>query len=275
MNEGAFLIRVLTSLVLVPVVLVLIWFEPLRPVLSVVIAAFAGIGLYEYYAIVRARKIQPETIVGIVFGTLLALSGHTGQPLVVGFFLFLAVTVVGAFHMFRPTTTVESMGVSIFGLVYVGWLFAHFSMLRAEPKIGSGVALLILVTVVFTDAGAYICGKLFGRHKLAPKLSPKKTWEGSIGGLVLSIGGACVLFALSDRYIKLPHWSLPHYILIVAVLSAVSQLGDLLESAMKRSAGIKDSGVLFPGHGGVLDRCDGYLFAAPLLYYIVVFSRTL
>ena len=117
MNDGAFLIRVVTSLVLVPVVLVLIWFEPLRPAFSAVIAAFAGIGLYEYYAIVRARKIQPETIVGIVFGTLIALSGHLGEPLVVGVFLFLAITVTGVFHMFRPTTTVESTAASIFGLI--------------------------------------------------------------------------------------------------------------------------------------------------------------
>jgi len=275
MNEGAFLIRVLTSLVLVPVVLVLILFEPMRPAFSIVIACFAAVGLYEYYAIVRQRKIQPETIVGMVFGTLVALSGHTGNPMLVGLLLFVAITVAGMFHMFRPTTTVESTGVSIFGIVYVGWLFAHVTLLRAEPEIGAGLAVLLLVTVALTDAGAYVCGKLLGRHKLAPTLSPKKTWEGSIGGGLLSIGGASLLFVLSAHYAKLPDWSLPHYMLTAACMSGISQLGDLMESAMKRSAGIKDSGVLFPGHGGVLDRCDGYLFAAPLLYYIVAFPKSL
>lgn len=275
MRNSGLILRVLTALVTVPLVLVLIWAESLRPVFSLFIAGLAAMGLYEYFDIVQHRKVPAEMAAGIILGTLVALSGHTGQLTVTTLALCAAAGIVCFTHMFRKGQSAEGTATSVFGVLYVGWFFCHVSLLRAEPVTGAGLATLLLVTVALTDAGAYATGKLIGRHKLAPKLSPNKTWEGAIGGLTFSVTGATVMYVLSRDYAALPQWPYFQYALVGAVLSVVSQLGDLAESGMKRSANVKDSGFLFPGHGGVLDRCDGYLFAAPVLYYMVVAFRSL
>lgn len=133
--------------------------------------------------------------------------------------------------------------------------------------------MLLFVAVILTDCGGYFIGKYFGRHKMAPVISPKKTWEGAAAGLAASVAGLAAVFFLRPQFEEglWPEWSLQRYILAGAVLSVASQLGDLTESSLKRDAGVKDSGTLFPGHGGVLDRCDGFLFAAPVLYYMATF----
>ena len=138
------------------------------------------------------------------------------------------------------------------------------------PGEGPGIVTALFVSVILTDTAAYFGGRALGRHKLAPVVSPNKTWEGAVSGFVFAVLGMCVLYVLRDRYswTALPEWSLFKYAIAGALLSVASQVGDLVESSLKRDAGVKDSGVFFPGHGGVLDRCDGFLFAAPVLYYI-------
>jgi len=125
--------------------------------------------------------------------------------------------------------------------------------------------------VALSDTGAYFAGKNFGRHKMAPRVSPKKTWEGSIGGLLLAMAGIGVIYGIHNytqtKY--LPAWPLYRYVLVGLVLAIVGQVGDLVESMLKRDAGVKDSGQVLPGHGGVLDRCDGFLFAGPVMYYLL------
>jgi phosphatidate cytidylyltransferase len=131
-----------------------------------------------------------------------------------------------------------------------------------------------LAIVALTDTGAFFVGKAIGRHKLAPKASPGKTWEGAVGGFAASILGAITVYVVSNNYpaLHFPEWDMWRYLYAGVVLSIASQIGDLAESVLKRDAGVKDSGNFFPGHGGVLDRCDGFLFAAPFLYYIALFS---
>jgi len=159
---------------------------------------------------------------------------------------------------------------SVFGVLYLGWFPAHVNLLLSEPVIGPGLVTMLIVAVVMTDTGAYFSGSLLGRHKLAPKVSPNKTWEGAAGGVVTSLLGMAALHALAPHFDALPDWPLTRYLHIGLVLSVSAQIGDLAESCLKRDAGIKDSGNLFPGHGGMLDRCDGLLFAAPVLYYAIV-----
>jgi phosphatidate cytidylyltransferase len=132
--------------------------------------------------------------------------------------------------------------------------------------------MLLLAAVVFTDTFAYFIGKNFGKRKLAPVVSPKKTWEGAIGGFVFAIGIAVGLCYASRAFewTAFPDWSALRYALAAAGVSAVAQLSDLVKSSVKRDAGVKDSGTIFPGHGGALDRCDGFLFSAPVLYYMTV-----
>src|SRR5690606_3746527 len=176
----------------------------------------------------------------------------------------------------RNQRSVPGLASSVFGIFYVGWFGAHFTLLhsvhRGDVHIGPGLVTLLIVAVVLTDSAAYFVGSRFGRHKVAPAISPNKSWEGAAGGLVFSLAGMAVLYFLYRRFPDgpLPDWNFPRYLFAGALLSAVAQVGDFAESAIKRDAGVKDSGVLFPGHGGVLDRCDGFLFAAPVLYYFVI-----
>jgi phosphatidate cytidylyltransferase len=129
----------------------------------------------------------------------------------------------------------------------------------------------LLVAVAISDTGAYFVGRAFGKHKLAPMTSPKKSWEGAAGGVVFAVLAVLVLWQLVrhfgwQRYYPPTMWWA--WAVLAAILAVVSQIGDLAESMIKREMGVKDAGRFFPGHGGVLDRCDGLLFAAPALYYL-------
>jgi phosphatidate cytidylyltransferase len=152
---------------------------------------------------------------------------------------------------------------TIFPVLFVGLALGYVIMLRTVPgEDGTDLILLVLICPIFADTFAYYVGSSIGRHRLAPRLSPKKSWEGAIGGIVGSVLGA--LLAHLWFYQRLP---LSHAIVIGLVLGAAAILGDLAESLVKRATGVKDSSSLIPGHGGLLDRADSLLFAAPILYY--------
>jgi phosphatidate cytidylyltransferase len=168
--------------------------------------------------------------------------------------------------------------VSIFCLLYVGLTLVSLPALREETN-GPSLVTFLLVVIWGGDIAALYVGRTWGRHKLAPKLSPKKTWEGSLGSMAGSLLAAGALLALADW---LSQWdsaklSYPEdiwYWLGLAVgLNIAAQVGDLAESALKRSVGVKDSGNLLPGHGGVLDRIDALLLAAPVLWYAQVIHQ--
>jgi len=265
----ALVLRAATTLVVLPLVLLLVWAPQARLLFSLFITALAAVGLYEYYAIVRCRQISPETIGGILAGAAVTLSGHWDRFLLTALLLYGGCLLVSALHIARGQTSLTGLATSMFGILYIGWFAAHMVLLRASAPFGSGLVTLLVVAVSLTDIAAYLVGSLLGRHKLAPGVSPGKTWEGAIGGFLATVLGMAALWAVSRRWGALPAWSLGRYAGAGALLSLVAQVGDLAESCLKRSAGVKDSGGLFPGHGGVLDRCDGFLFAAPALYYMV------
>ena len=269
---GGLLTRVLTALVLFPTALVLTLVPSLAPIFALFIAAFACVGLFEYYRLVEAKGYFPEHVAGVFCGTLITLTGSYGDPTVTAGVLFFSMVMVSAIHVTHARGAIASLATSICGLVYVGWFPAHLLLLHSLGVVGRGLVLVLLVAVVLTDVAAYFVGKQFGRHKLAPVVSPKKTWEGSAGGLLFSIAGMSILYFLNRRFEWpwLPEWPLWQYAITGALLSVAAQIGDLFESALKRDAEVKDSGALFPGHGGVLDRCDGFLFAAPVLYYMAL-----
>ena len=163
-----------------------------------------------------------------------------------------------------PSLSVES---TLLGVVYIGWAFGHhLILLREISGAGKGLIFFLLVTVWLGDTAAYLFGKRFGRHKLRPTISPGKTIEGTIAGIVFgTLGGLGVWsFFLQDIM------SLPHTLILGVLLGVVGQVSDLSESVIKRSADVKDSGQLIPGHGGLLDRCDSLIFSAPALYYYFV-----
>jgi phosphatidate cytidylyltransferase len=145
--------------------------------------------------------------------------------------------------------------------IYLAWLASHFVLLRDLPD-GREWVLLVILTVWITDSGAYFVGRAIGRHKLAPAVSPGKTWEGAIGG---QVAGLAALVGMSAAFgLDLP---IGHAIILGLLVPFVGQVGDLAESALKRGLGIKDSSHLFPGHGGMVDRLDSLLFAGPTLYW--------
>ena len=268
MFKRSFILRLLTTLVLVPLTLLLIWAPPLDFFFSLFIATLACIGAIEYFALLKAKQIPAETLPGVAAATVVAISGHFGIPGLTGLLMYGSILLVSAVHVVRGRLSLEGLAGSAFGPVYVGWFAAHMILLHKLPQAGPGLVTVLLVAVAVTDAFAYLGGSAFGRHKLAPRVSPAKTWEGAAVGFLLTLCGMAVVYAIGRRTGGWPDWTLARYVWVGALLSVVAQIGDLAESSMKRSAGVKDSGALFPGHGGVLDRCDGFLFAAPALYYV-------
>ena len=165
----------------------------------------------------------------------------------------------------------------VFGLLYIPWLLHYFYLIYLggvgqKPHVGAVNALVVLLMVWGYDAGAYFVGKSLGRHKAFPTVSPNKTWEGVVGGLVFAVLGAMLGASFSPVWRTLVFWDGFHHLLIAAFLvGGAAQLGDLFASKLKRAAGVKDSGTFLPGHGGTIDRIDGLLFALPVFYFYFTF----
>jgi phosphatidate cytidylyltransferase len=157
---------------------------------------------------------------------------------------------------------------TIFGVLYFGWILAHLIFLRGLDQ-GFGYLVFLSVAVVLNDVLAYTTGRLFGKHRLAPHISPKKTWEGAVGGLAGSLIGVSVF-----KY-TVPALSWPAALIAGVIIGITAPLGDLVVSVIKRDMAVKDSGKLIPGHGGLLDRCDSLIFATPAFYYFVLLARSL
>ena len=155
------------------------------------------------------------------------------------------------------------------GILYMGWLLGHYVTLR-ELDHGRELVLLVLFSTFACDTAAFFAGRTWGRHLMAPVISPKKTWEGAVAGFAAAIAAALVLRSL----LNLGDWELPlsnvQTIALGCLTGLFAQLGDLLESLIKRRAGAKDSGRLMPGHGGILDRIDSLVFTGAIVYYYVI-----
>jgi phosphatidate cytidylyltransferase len=184
-----------------------------------------------------------------------------------GALITLTFCVIGAFLwiLFRGRQPyIANVATTVLGMIYCGWLPLHLSFLRHLncERFNDGLVFLvmILISVILTDTGCYYVGRNFGKHKLAPVISPNKTIEGSIGGIICAIIGSMVI----GWYIGL-EWYLSFAIGLICTVFA--QIGDLCESLIKRDAGVKDSGDILPGHGGFLDRCDSYILTIPVMYY--------
>lgn len=264
--------RALTAGVLLPTAIALLWLPSLRLGFIAFVTAIAVVGLHEYYVLVRALNLRAETIVGTFGGgAVTALAGFYSLTTVNAVLLSVCFCVVAA-SLSRPERNPAALTANVFGVAYVGWLSAHVLLIHALPEVGRGLTLALFAAVIATDTAAYFVGKYMGRHPLAPVLSPKKTCEGAMAGLGAATVAVVGLSPLAQAWppLKLPDWPWWQYAAVGAGLSVAAQVGDLTKSSLKRAAGVKDSGTIFPGHGGVLDRCDGFLFAAPVLYYMAV-----
>jgi phosphatidate cytidylyltransferase len=261
------LARVLTGLIGIPLFLGFLYIG--KWPLFVLVAAMGIVGFHEYARMWRAKGIHVSLWIGwiasLAIFTWAVLAPENGVLLggiLTGTMLTLLCWVVFGFR----SHTVMDAFVSVSGIVYVGWLLSHLLLLRG---LGAGTGWdvgLKWVTLAFfstwvADSTAYFFGRAFGKQKLAPDISPKKTVEGAIGGGL----SALLVAALWGPVVGITAWQGG---LIGAGVSVLSVLGDLAESALKRYTGVKDSGALLPGHGGVLDRFDSSLFVLPFVYYI-------
>ncbi len=262
--------RVITGIILVTLTAVLIWVPVLHALLGFFIACLTTVAIWEYFRIVEPvnRNILNMTTIGLV--PLIILIGTFRSVMAIHLFFVLSFGILSVIYIFNKTTSISRLVHAFFGLFYLGWVPAHLLILHRMSE-GPGLITLFITAVALCDSGAYCVGKLFGKHALAPEISPNKTWEGSIGGIILSIVGTFVLWILHKTIFTqfLPMQSIVFYLKWGILLALLSQIGDLLESRWKREAGVKDSGMIFPGHGGVLDRCDGMLFAFPFFFYLI------
>jgi phosphatidate cytidylyltransferase len=252
--------RVLVAIALLPLVFLLIWAGGWWLVGAAAIVAL--IGLHELY--LMARELRPVLLAGYA-GAIAAIVGAEWGPewVLAGFFAtfpfaFLFKAAAGA----MPTTA--SVAATALGSAWIGVGLAHVVLIRELPEHGVLATYTVLLAVFASDTAAYGAGRLIGRHKMAPQTSPGKTWEGFVAGSIVAV--LVPFFAFYEEEFL----TVPESLILGGLIAIVGPLGDLFESAMKRDVGVKDTGRLLLGHGGMLDRIDALLFVAVASYYLLV-----
>ena len=259
--------RVLTALVLGPLVWALLRFAPAWAFSLTVALVIAG-GVWEAYGILAARGAKPLRWLGLACALTVAATFDTSTSfdLSLGISLTfgtMAIAIAAMSVRDNPADMLDAIQATLLPVLVVGLTLAHLIGLRSiGDEVGRDLIFLLFMCVMLADTAAYYVGSAVGRRKMAPRLSPKKSWEGAIAAVIVSIGAAWL--ARAWFYPEIP---LKHALIVGALLGPAGILGDLVESVFKRAAGVKDSGRLLPGHGGLLDRIDSLLFAAPILYY--------
>ena len=263
-------IRSLTGIVFIIIVIGSILLDPLAFLL--VFSVFNFVGLKEYQKLtLQANKLHAKaTPEYYIFGTLIyTIIGLSGLGIIDVRFSALIIVILFvqiAIELYRKTPQWKNITTLITGYVYVAVPFGlmnSFYYTGAIDVAQPGILIAMFILIWTSDVFAYLTGSMFGKHKLMERISPKKTWEGSIGGLVFAIIAAYII-SIYVTQLSTIEWML---LSVVAVISGA--LGDLVESLLKRNAGIKDSGTIFPGHGGVLDRFDAVLFATPMIFVFI------
>ncbi|MFC1900626.1 phosphatidate cytidylyltransferase [Chloroflexota bacterium] len=270
--------RIISALWIIPTLIAAIWFEWPLPWFTLYIAIWGAMAVLEFYRLISAFRVPPLTLFGVVW-TLLFIAGRDAQllsilgpkfniDLLVPFLLTSAVVLPMVWLLLRikKEETFASWAWTVAGILYVGWLLGYLSALRGMEDGRNWVFFTLFVTFA-SDSMAYFIGSAFGKQKLSPDISPGKTWEGAIGGVI----GAAVfslLFVLpTPLNLPMSWW---HAVILGIVVSIFGQIGDLAESLFKRNVGVKDSSGVIPGHGGFLDRIDSIVFAGVVVYYYVV-----
>lgn len=280
---GAFKMRILTALWGIPLVSAVIWFDRPLPWFTIFVAIWGLLAALEFYRLVAAAKVHPLTGFGLTWTLLFILSRDSALLSILGqhfspgqlipLLLTSAVMLPLVWSLLRPqkTEAFAAWAWMMAGTLYVGWLLSYLVALRGMDNAqtllldeGRNWVFFALFTTFGSDTTAFLIGRAWGKRRLAPHISPAKTWEGAIGGVC----GAIVvsLFFILDTPLTVTlNWA--QAIVLGLLVSVLGQLGDLVESLFKRNMGVKDSGRLIPGHGGVLDRMDSVVFAGVVVYY--------
>ena len=273
--------RALSVLVLVPLVLLIIYFGSLLFLLLISVTVLMM--QIEYCRLTQhlSQKLNPVipailTVAFCLFAYFLPTPSHGeisyAATVLFSFFVFLPIYAFST-SIFRGEVVDELLTVALklTGILTIGWLFGYYCiLLRNTDEVGMQLIFLLIGTIWLSDTGAYLIGRAVGKYKLSTPISPRKTIEGTVAGLVV---GTLTSMVISSIFLQ-GTFSLTHAAIIGFLLSVVGQLGDLSISLMKRTAGVKDSGDTIPGHGGLLDRCDSLIFSAPVLYYYFLVVTT-
>ena len=263
--------RIITALIVLPILIASILIEWLTPLFVALALAAMVLGLFEFWVLSGKKDLKANAGVGFLGAAALFTLFYfnapaTGADLMVLTLVALTIAVL-AFEMLKGAPfdkMIGVAGVTLLGVLYVVLLGGHLVAVRTGFKQPLAAHLLsfFFLVIMGSDTGAYYTGRAFGRHKLAPKISPGKTWEGALGGMLASLLMAALAHYWFFRELPLK-WALP----LAALMNVLGVLGDLTESALKRGAGAKDAAQILPGHGGLLDRLDSLLFNAPVIYY--------
>ena len=268
--------RLLTAFAVLPILIASILVSSLWWLFVALAAAAMVLGLWEFYLLAKKLQLRPDAGTGYVAGaaifTICVLVSN--EPAVnilliqLVIILLTIATLIAAAFRGAFDKMLASVGATILGVLYVAFLGSHLISIRLgfPPALSSDLLAFFFMVLMGGDAGAYYIGRAFGKHKLAPSISPGKTWEGVVGGIVAALAMATLAHFWFFRQLPLK-FILP----LAVVMTIVGILGDLAESALKRGAGAKDAANILPGHGGLLDRLDSLLFNAPLIYYFARF----
>lgn len=256
----------ISAFVLLPVIIVIVVYGG-SIALACLLALLSAIGIAEFYRMALPEKKLELRLASLAGAALIFTPFAANDKLVIGAIalLFVGFTLLFLFRVRTIENAARDVSFALLAFLYIPFLLMHLVMLR-ETTFGVEWLFVIMLIVMTNDAAAYYVGSAFGKHRLYPTVSPKKSIEGAIAGL-----GGSIIGALLSKYIYFPQLTFVDVILTALVIGTVGQAGDLFESLLKRSFGVKDSGTLIPGHGGILDRLDSILFAAPVTYYYVLF----
>jgi len=263
--------RIISSIILLGIFLATLFIDWL---FGLLVTAFIIAGLYEFFTMVESKGINIYKYFGIAMGVLIPLSilsrfelTKSWELLFIG--LALLFLILMQFRRRESSGVIVAISTTIFGILYVSWFLSFFIKVRYFPG-GAGLIFTVILITKSGDIGAYFIGTRFGKHLLIARISPKKSIEGGIGGVVFSVLGALASKPFFPAFCGIPAWRENLYLIFIGLfLGILGQLGDLSESLMKRDCQVKDSGHILPGMGGVLDFVDSLIFTAPAFYFFM------
>ena len=267
--------RILTAVIVLPFLIASILVAPLWWVFVLLAAAAMVIGLWEFYLLAKKLQLKPDASAGYIAGAAILTISLQNDPAVNVLLVQFVIIVLTAGTLIAATLRgapfdklIASAGATILGVLYIPLMGSHLVSLRTgfSQTLSAHLLSFFFLVLMGADTGAYYVGRALGKRKLAPSISPGKTWEGVAGGILAALAMATLAHFWFFRELPLK-FALP----LAAVMTVVGILGDLAESALKRGAGAKDAANILPGHGGILDRLDSLLFNAPLIYYFARF----
>lgn len=272
--HSSIVLRILASIVFIPCFIIITRRGGYHFLALLDIIIF--IGLWEFYGMMEAKDIRPYKSTGIIAGLVLSWYVFFRNGVYSNLLLTLVLISIMVLELTRRdgTKAIFHISTTVLGVIYVSFLASHIVMLRELPvsagleyAMGASFVFLVFVVTWACDTGAYTFGTFFGRRRLLPRVSENKTVEGAVGGLVCALGAAVVAKYTFAEFLNV--WQA---LILGAIAGIAGQLGDLVESMIKRDAEFKDASGTIPGHGGVLDRFDSLLFTSPLIYYFLKFA---